>query len=184
MYYLRLISPGRQDTVAFFPISFLFEAQVRGTLDITSIGIFWCIRLRVLGIGFWYLPVRWQVGDRFFWWSGRTTRTSTTAFFLYLQFWALNRIFLVRGGFFTGGYLRGWSTTRCDVRLISAAMPDGMDRLQGSGVRSSVQDHGRAAGGAPTGDRRHASTGSSQNDLALAGASKLICFLGGWSKFI
>ena len=70
------------------------------------------------------------------------------------------------------------------MRLLFVALPDDMDRLQDSGVRSSVQDHGRATVGAPTGDRRHASTGSSQNDLALAGASKLICFLGGWSKFI
>ena len=37
------------------------------------------------------------------------------------------------------------------------------DSLQGSVVRSSVQDHGRRAGGALTGDRRHASAGSSQD---------------------
>ena len=24
--------------------------------------MFWYVRLRVSGIGFWYLPVRWQVG--------------------------------------------------------------------------------------------------------------------------
>ena len=42
------------------------------------------------------------------------------------------------------------------------ALPIGMERLQGSVVRSSVQDHGRGAGGALTGDRCHASTGSSQ----------------------
>ena len=120
--------------------------------------------------------------DRFFWWSGGTTRTSTTAFFKYLQFWALNRIFLIRGGFFTGVYVRGWSTTRWDVRLRFVTLPDDMDRLQGSGVPPSVQDHGWGAGGAPTGDRRHASTRSSQNDLTLAGASKLTWFVGGWSK--
>ena len=44
--------------------------------------------------------------------------------------------------------------------------------MQGSGVRSSVQDNGRGAGGVPTGDRRLASTGSSQNDFDLVGASK------------
>ena len=120
--------------------------------------------------------------DRFFWWSGGTTTMSTTSFFLYLQFWTLNRIFLVRGGLSTGGYLRGWSTTRWDVRQLSVALPDDMDRLQGSGVRSSVQHHGRGAGGVRTGDRRHPSTRSSPNDLALAWASKLTCFLFEWSK--
>ena len=69
------------------------------------------------------------------------------------------------------------------MRLLFVALPDDMDRLQDSGVRSSVPDHGRGAGGAPTGDRRLASTGSFQNDLALVGASKLTCFLCGWSKF-
>ena len=58
------------------------------------------------------------------------------------------------------------------MRPLSVAFPGDMDRLQGSGVRSSVHDHGRGAGGAPTGDRRHASTGLSQNYLALVGASK------------
>ena len=69
------------------------------------------------------------------------------------------------------------------MRLLSVELPDDMHRLQGSGVWSSVQGHGRGAGGAPTGDRRLASTGSFQNDLALVGASKLTCFLCGWSKF-
>ena len=36
------------------------------------------------------------------------------------------------------------------MRLLSVQLPDGIHRLQGSGVRSSVQDHGRGAGGAPT----------------------------------
>ena len=36
--YLRLIFLGRQDTVRIFSTSFLVEAQVRGTLDITTIG--------------------------------------------------------------------------------------------------------------------------------------------------
>ena len=62
------------------------------------------------------------------------------------------------------------------MRLLSVALPDDMDRLQGSGVRSSIQDHGRGAGGSPTGDRRHACKNSSRNDLALVGASKLIWF--------
>ena len=65
------------------------------------------------------------------------------------------------------------------MRLLSVALPDDMNRLQGSGVRSSIQDHGRGAGGAPTDDRRHASTGSSRNDLALVGASKITWFLCG-----
>ena len=69
------------------------------------------------------------------------------------------------------------------MRLLSVALPDDTDRLQGSGVRSSVQDRGRGAGGAPTGDRRHASTGSFQNDLDLVGASKLTSFMCGWLKF-
>ena len=56
-------------------------------------------------------------------------------------------------------------------------------RLRGSGVRSTVQGHGRGAGGVPTSDRHLASTGSSQNDLALVGASKLTWFLCGQSKF-
>ena len=59
--YLHLISLGRQNKAIFFSTSFLVEAQVRGTLDITSVGIFWYVRLRVLGM-FWYLPVRWEVG--------------------------------------------------------------------------------------------------------------------------
>ena len=58
------------------------------------------------------------------------------------------------------------------MRLLSVQLPDGIHRLQGSGVRSSVQDNGRGAGGVPTGDRRLASTGSSQNDFDLVGASK------------
>ena len=49
------------------------------------------------------------------------------------------------------------------MRLLSAALPDDVERLQGSVVRSSVQDHGRGAGSALTGDRRHASTSSSQD---------------------
>ena len=49
------------------------------------------------------------------------------------------------------------------MRLLSAALPDDMKRLQGSVVRSSVHDHGHGAGGALTGDRRHASAGSSQD---------------------
>ena len=36
------------------------------------------------------------------------------------------------------------------MRLLSVELPDDMHRLQGSGVRASVQDHGRGAGGAPT----------------------------------
>ena len=59
------------------------------------------------------------------------------------------------------------------MRLLSVELPDDMHRLQGSGVRASVQDHGRGACGTPTGDRCHTSTSSSQNDLALVGASKL-----------
>ena len=70
------------------------------------------------------------------------------------------------------------------MRLLSVELPDDMHRLQGSGVWSSVQGHGRGAGGVPTSDRHLASTGSSQNDLALVGASKLTWFLYGWSKFI
>ena len=46
------------------------------------------------------------------------------------------------------------------MRLRFVTLPDDMDRLQGSGVWPSVQAHGRGAGGAPTGDCRHASTGS------------------------
>ena len=59
------------------------------------------------------------------------------------------------------------------MTLLSVALPDDMGRLQDSGVRSSVPDHGRGAGGAPTGDRRHTCTGSSQNGLALMGALEL-----------
>ena len=51
------------------------------------------------------------------------------------------------------------------MRLLSAALPEDMDRLQDSVVQSSVQDHGRGAGGAPTGGRRNASTGSSQDSV-------------------
>ena len=68
------------------------------------------------------------------------------------------------------------------MKLLSVALPEDMDRFQGSGVQSSVQDHGRGACGTPTGDRCHTSTSSSQNDLALVEASKLTWFLCGWSK--
>ena len=51
-----------------------------------------------------------------------------------------------------------------------------MDRLRGSDVRSSVHDHGQGACGVPRGDRRYASTRSSQNDLASVVASKLARF--------
>ena len=69
------------------------------------------------------------------------------------------------------------------MRLLSAALPEDMDRLQDSVVQSSVQDHGRGAGGTPTGNRRLAFTDASQNDLDLVWASKLTWFLCGWSKF-
>ena len=49
------------------------------------------------------------------------------------------------------------------MRLLSVALPDDVNCLQGLVVRSSVKDHGRGAGGAPTGDRRHASPGSSRD---------------------
>ena len=62
------------------------------------------------------------------------------------------------------------------MRLLSVALPDDMDRLQGSGVRSSIQDHGRGAGGSPTGDRRHACKNSSRNDLALVSGSNYLDF--------
>ena len=72
-----------------------------------------------------------------------------------------------------------WSLKRSQVRreAISAAFPDSMERVQGSVVRSSVQDqdHGRGAGGPLTGDRRHASTGSSQNS---ARGHRAICGTG------
>ena len=62
------------------------------------------------------------------------------------------------------------------MRLLSVALPDHMDRLQCSSVRSSVKDHHDRGVGAPTSARRHASPGTSRNDLALVGASELTCF--------
>ena len=68
------------------------------------------------------------------------------------------------------------------MRLQSLALPDNMDGLQGSGVRSSVQNRGRDVGGAPAGDRLYAPIGSE-----LAGfvwESKLTWFHCGGSKLI
>ena len=66
-HYLPLISLGRQETptsvdIRHLSTSLVIEAQVRRTLDITSIGIFWYVHVRVSGIGCWHLRVRWQAG--------------------------------------------------------------------------------------------------------------------------
>ena len=76
-----LISLGRQDTVIFFSTSFLVEAQVRHSRYHLHRDLPACSSSSV---GYRVLVSSGQVAggrDRFFYWSGGTTKTRTTAFF-------------------------------------------------------------------------------------------------------
>ena len=116
---------------------------MRGTPDITSIGIFWYVHLRVSGIGFWHLRIRWQVGV-----IGSSCSVVELRERVQQQH-HISTIFGFEQLFFSSRWIicrriYSWlGTTMWDMRLLWVELPDATNRLQGSVVRSSVQDHGR-----------------------------------------